>query len=81
MGFGLFGVPRLRGFKPPEGGTPHGALDRHPPDQEGRGHRYAPAYPPAGGVKAINSRPRAGILAQARVRENRMSQETVVPGR
>ena len=81
MGFGLFEVPRLRGFKPPEGGTPSGVLDRHPPDQEGRGHRYVPAYPPAGGAKAINSRPKAGILVQAKVRDNRMSQETVVPGR
>jgi len=45
-----------------------------PPDQDGRGHRYASAYPRAGGLKAINSRPKAGILVREEVRENRRSQ-------
>ena len=27
----LFGVPRLRGLAPPEGGTPSGVLDLHAP--------------------------------------------------
>ena len=44
-----------------------------PPDQDGRGHRYASAYPRAGGIKAINSRPKAGILVRENVRENRIS--------
>ena len=61
---GLFGVPRLHGLKPPEGGIPSGVLDLHLPDQDGRSSRYAQAYPPAGGVKATNSRPKAGILVR-----------------
>ena len=44
-----------------------------PPDQDGRGPRYASAYPSVGGVKAINSRPKAGIFVWGEVRKNRMS--------
>jgi len=35
-----------------------------PPDQDRRGHRYASAYAPAGGIKAIDCRPKAGILVR-----------------
>jgi len=44
-----------------------------PPDHDGRGRRYASAYRRAGGLKATNSRPKAGILVREKVRENRMS--------
>jgi len=46
-----------------------------PPDQEDRGHRYARACPRAGGIKAMNSRPKAGILVRGEVREDRVSQK------
>jgi len=47
-----------------------------PPDQDRRGHGYASAYPRAGGIKAINSRPKAGVLVREEVRENRMNRNS-----
>jgi len=44
-----------------------------PPDQEGRVHRYARAYPPAGGVKVMNSRPKAGTTVREEAHESRIN--------
>jgi len=45
------------------------------PNRESR-VRYATAYPPAGGFKATNSRPKAGIAVREKVCENRMIPKT-----